>query len=160
MAEQVKSFEEYCRETFDPKKIFEKPEVFKGYVAISATQYILGPSCANYFAELGMETIKVELPRRGEPMRHTTPYNEPFLYPLSKWLPDKGTGLGFFGANHNEYFLSVDFHKPEGVEIMHRLQSKADIQADNYRPGTFDRWGIGYRQATKINPRLIYIWMG
>ena len=65
MAEQVKSFEEYCRETFDPKKVFEKPEVFKGYMCISATQYILGPSCANYFAELGMETIKVELPRRG-----------------------------------------------------------------------------------------------
>ena len=157
---EVKSFEEYCRETFDAKKIFDKPEAFKGYVAISTTQYILGPSCANYFAELGMETIKIELPRRGEPMRHTTPYNEPFLYPLSKQLPDKGTGLGFFGANHNEYFLSVDFHKPEGVEIVHRIQAKADIQAENYRPGTFDRWGIGYRQAAKINPRMIYIWMG
>ncbi|HSB71424.1 MAG TPA: CoA transferase [Candidatus Methylomirabilis sp.] len=160
MADQRTSFEEYCRDVFDPKKIFEKPEVFKGYVAISATQYILGPSCANYFAEMGMETIKVELPRRGEPMRHTTPYNEPFLYPLSKQMPDKGTGLGFFGANHNEYFLSVDFHKPEGVEIMHRLHAKADVQCENYRPGTFDRWGIGYRQAAKINPRLIYVWMG
>ena len=52
---EVKSFEEYCRETFDVKKIFEKPEAFKGYVAISTTQYILGPSCANYFAELGMD---------------------------------------------------------------------------------------------------------
>jgi len=154
------SFEEYCRTVFDAKKIFEKPEAFKGYVAISTTQYILGPSCANYFAELGMETIKIELPRRGEPMRHTTPYNEPFLYPLSRWMPDKGTGLGFFGANHNEYFLAVDFHKPEGVEIVHRIQAKTDIQAENYRPGTFDRWGIGYRQAAKINPRMIYIWMG
>ena len=101
MAETHQSFEEYCRTVFDAKKIFEKPEAFKGYVAMSTTQYILGPSCANYFAELGVETIKIELPRRGEPMRHTTPYNEPFLYPLSKQMPDKGTGLGFFGANHN-----------------------------------------------------------
>ncbi len=160
MADQVKSFEEYCRETFDAKKIFEKPEAFKGYVAMSMTQYILGPSCANYFAELGMETIKIELPRRGEPMRHTTPYNEPFLYPLSKQMPDKGTGLGFFGANHNEYFLSVDFHKPEGVEIVKRIAAKADVAAENYRPGTFDRWGIGYRQLAQVNPRLVYIWMG
>ena len=65
MAEQAKSFEEYCRTVFDAKKIFDKPEAFKGYVAISATQYILGPSCANYFAELGMETIKIELPQIG-----------------------------------------------------------------------------------------------
>jgi crotonobetainyl-CoA:carnitine CoA-transferase CaiB-like acyl-CoA transferase len=109
------SFEEYCRDVFDPKKVFTKPEPLKGYRFLSMTQYILGPSCANYLAELGAEVIKIELPRRGEPMRHTTPFNEPLLYPLSKWLPDKGTGLGFFGANHNEYFLSVDFHKPEGL---------------------------------------------
>ncbi len=154
------SFEEYCRTVFDPKRVFEKPEALSGYVVLSCTQYILGPSCANYFAELGATTIKIELPRRGEPMRHTTPYNEPLLYPLSKWLPNKGTGLGFFGANHNEYFISVDFHKPEGQEIVKMLAAKADIMVENYRPGTFERWGIGYRQLSQINPRLIYIWLG
>jgi crotonobetainyl-CoA:carnitine CoA-transferase CaiB-like acyl-CoA transferase len=160
MAETVQSFEEYCRDVFDPAKVFAKAEAFAGHVCMSMTQYILGPSCASYFAELGFETIKIELPRRGEPMRHTTPYNEPFLYPLSKWFPDKGTGLGFFGANHNEYFLSVDFHKPEGQEIVRRIAAKADVACENYRPGTFDRWGIGYRQLGQINPRLVYIWMG
>src|SRR2546422_759045 len=112
------TFEEYCRSVFDPKKVFSKPEPLKGTRFLSCTQYILGPSCANYLAELGAEVIKIELPRRGEPMRHTTPFNEPKLYPLSKWMPEMGTGLGFFGANHNEYFLAVDFHKPEGQEIV------------------------------------------
>src|SRR5947208_4216844 len=93
------SFEEYCRETFDPKTAFGKPEVLKGYRVLSCTQYILGPSCASYLGELGAEVIKIELPRRGEPMRHTTPFNEPLLYPLSRWAPENGTGLGFFGAN-------------------------------------------------------------
>jgi len=154
------SFEEFCRETFDYKKAFGKPEALKGVRVLSVTQYILGPSSANYLAELGAEVIKIELPRRGEPMRHTTPFNEPFLYPLSRWQPDKGTGLGFFGANNNEYFLSLDFHRKEAQEIMYRLAAKADIVCENYRPGTFDRWGIGYRQLSKINPRLIYQWMG
>src|SRR6266581_474240 len=103
------TFEDFCRETFDFKKAFGKPEALKGYRVLSCTQYILGPSCASYLAELGAEVIKIEAPRRGEAMRHTTPFNEPFLYPLSKWVPERGTGLGFFGANFNEEFVSLDF---------------------------------------------------
>jgi crotonobetainyl-CoA:carnitine CoA-transferase CaiB-like acyl-CoA transferase len=159
MAETL-SFEEFCRDVFDPKKIFSKPEPLKGTRFLSCTQYILGPSCANYLAELGAEVIKIELPRRGEPMRHTTPFNEPKLYPLSKQMPEMGTGLGFYGANHNEYFLSVDFHKPEGQAIVKMLASKCDGVVENYRAGTFDRWGIGYRQLSQINPRIIYQWLG
>ena len=154
------TFEDFCRSVFNIKDTFHKPEVLKGIRAISTTQYILGPSCAAYLAELGAETIKVELPKRGEPMRHTTPFNEPFLYPLSRWMPDKGTGLGFFGANPNEYFLSLDFHKPEAIQIMKRLAAKTDVFAENYRAGTFDRWGIGARQHMQVNPRVIYQWMG
>ena len=121
------TFEDFCRSVFNTKDTFHKPEVLKGIRAISTTQYILGPSCAAYLAELGAETIKVELPKRGEPMRHTTPFNEPFLYPLSRWMPEKGTGLGFFGANPNELFLSLDFHKPEAIQIMKRLAAKTDV---------------------------------
>jgi crotonobetainyl-CoA:carnitine CoA-transferase CaiB-like acyl-CoA transferase len=159
-ATQTKSFEEFCRETFDPRKEFSKPEALKGYRVLSCTQYILGPSCASYLAELGAEVIKIEAPRRGEAMRHTTPFNEPFLYPLSRWVPERGTGLGFVGANPNEYFISVDFHRPEGQSIVKKLAAKADVMVENYRPGTFDRWGIGYRQLKEINPRLVYCWLG
>src|SRR5207302_4008902 len=73
------TFEEFCHETFDFKKAFGKPEALKGCRVLSCTQYILGPSCASYLAELGAEVIKIEAPRRGEAMRHTTPFNEPFL---------------------------------------------------------------------------------
>lgn len=154
------SFEEFCRKTFDPKGEFAKPEALKGIRVLSATQYILGPSCASYLAELGAEVIKIEAPRRGEAMRHTTPFNEPFLYPLSKYVPERGTGLGFLGANPNEYFCSVDFHRPEGQNIVKKLAAKSDVFVENYRPGTFDRWTIGYRQLSAINPRLVYQWLG
>jgi len=153
-------FEDFCRSVFDPKKEFSKPEALKGVRVLSCTQYILGPSCASYLAELGAEVIKVEAPRRGEAMRHTTPFNEPFLYPLSKWVPERGTGLGFLGANPNEYFCSIDFHRPEGQALLKKLVAKSDVFVENYRPGTFDRWGIGYRQLKEINPRLVYCWLG
>src|SRR6266540_7310997 len=57
-------FETYCQELFDHKTAFGKPEVLKGYRVLSCTQYILGPSCASYLAELGAEVIKIEAPRR------------------------------------------------------------------------------------------------
>ncbi len=154
------SFEEFCRKTFDPKGEFAKPEALKGIRVLSCTQYILGPSCASYLAELGAEVIKIEAPRRGEAMRHTTPFNEPFLYPLSKYVPERGTGLGFLGANPNEYFCSIDFHRPEGQSLVKKLAAKSDVFVENYRPGTFDRWNIGYRQLSAINPRLVYQWLG
>ena len=153
-------FEDYCRKLFNPKSEFSKPEALKGLRVLSCTQYILGPSCASYLAELGAEVIKIEAPRRGEAMRHTTPFNEPFLYPLSKYIPERGTGLGFVGANPNEYFISVDFHRPEGQSIVKKLAAKSDVFVENYRPGTFDRWGLGYRQLKEINPRLVYCWLG
>ena len=69
-------------------------------------------------------------------------------------------GVGFVGANTNEYFVSIDFHRPEGQELVKKLAAKSDVFVENYRPGTFDRWGIGYRQLKEINPRLIYCWLG
>ncbi|HEV8539895.1 MAG TPA: CoA transferase, partial [Nitrospiraceae bacterium] len=120
-------FETYCQKLFDYKTAFGKPEVLKGYRVLSCTQYILGPSCASYLGELGAEVIKIEAPRRGEPMRHTTPFNEPLLYPLSRWAPEAGTGLGFFGANFNEEFVSLDFHRPEAREAMLQLAAKSDV---------------------------------
>src|SRR6202142_852218 len=124
---QRQSFEEYCREAFNPKKEFSKPEVLKGSRELSATQYILGPCCASYLAELGAEVIKIEAPRRGEAMRHTTPFNEPFLYPLSKWVPERGTGLVFVGAIPNEYFSTIDFHRKEGQDLVKKLAAKSDV---------------------------------
>lgn len=154
------SFEDYCREVFDPNKLFDKPEPLKGYRVIDCTQYILGPSCGSYLAELGAEVIKFEMPRRGEPMRHTTPWNERSLYPLSRWMPDRGTGFGFVGANFNKYHVTMDFHREEAQEVFRKLATKSDIMIENFRPGTFDRWGIGARQVREANPDLIYCWMG
>src|SRR5712692_8534578 len=120
-------FEEFCRETFDFKKAFGKPEALKGYRVLSCTQYILGSSCASYLAELGADGIKIEAPRRGEAMRQTTPFNEPFLYPLSRWVPERGTGLGCHSANAIAYFISLDFHRPDGQAILKKLAAKSDV---------------------------------
>src|SRR2546425_12965954 len=84
---------------------------------------------------------------RRPPRSTLFPYTTLFRsYPLSRWVPERGTGLGFLGANPNEYFISCDFHRPEGQAIVKKLAAKSDVVVENYRPGTFERWGIGYRQ--------------
>ncbi|MGD0828775.1 MAG: CoA transferase, partial [Desulfobaccales bacterium] len=110
-------FEEYCKTIFNKDTLFEKPEALKGYRGLSCTQYILGPAAAAYLGELGAEVIKIEVPRLGEPMRHCSPYNESWFYPVSRWNPGRGTSPAFQGANHNEYFVTLDYRKPEAKEI-------------------------------------------
>jgi len=84
-------FEDYCKTIFNKDALFDKPEALNGYRVLSCTQYILGPCAAAYLGELGAEVIKIEVPRLGEPMRHCSPYNETWFYPVSRWNPGRGT---------------------------------------------------------------------
>jgi len=153
-------FEEYCRKIFDPKKIWDKPEALKGWRHLSQTMYILSPHVGATLAEYGAEVIKFEMPKLADPMRHTSPFNEAYLWPETDHRPMVGTGWGFLQANANKYFVTIDYHAPEAREIVEDLWRISDSLAECYRPGTFYRWGIGYPQVMEVNPRLIYIWLG
>jgi crotonobetainyl-CoA:carnitine CoA-transferase CaiB-like acyl-CoA transferase len=153
-------FEEFCRKVFDPKQKFDKPEALKGWRHLSMTMYILSPHVGATLGEWGAEVIKIEMPRLADPMRHTSPFNEAYVYPLTDERPFTGTGLGFFQANRNKLFITLDYHHPEAKTIVHDLWKISDSLAECYRPGTFNRWGIGYPQVLEVNPRLIYCWLG
>jgi len=97
-------YEEYCRKAFDPGNEWAKPEALKGIRWLSCTMYIFTPHSAANLAELGADVIKIEIPRMGDAMRHTSPFNEAYLYPLHDTRPMTGTGFGFLNANSNERF--------------------------------------------------------
>ncbi len=69
--------------------------------------------------------------------------------------PDEETG-----GPRNEYFISVNFHTPEGQEIVKKLAAKSDVVVEDYPQGTFDSWNTSYRQLSEINPRLVYCRLG
>ena len=58
--------------------------------------------------------------------------------------------------NHNKYHIGIDIRKPEGGELLRRLVRMSDILVENFRPGTMDKWGVGYRELKEVNPGLIY----
>lgn len=153
-------FEEYCRKVFDPGNEFEKPVALSGVRWMSCTMYIFTPHAVSNLAELGAEVVKIEMPRMGDPMKHTSPFNECYYYPLHDERPMTGQGIGCVNANVNEYFITMDYHREEMKEPFYRLVRMSDGLTECYRPGTFDRWKQSYRYLMEINPRFIYVWGG
>ena len=160
LEEMKMPFEEYCRKAFDPGNEMTKPASLKGIRWLSTTMYIFTPHSTANLAELGAEVIKVEMPRMGDPMRHTSPFNEAYLYPLHDTRPMTGTGYGFLNANINEYYITLDYHVPESKRVFYDLVKLSDGLTECYRHGTFDRWKQGYRHVMEMNPRFIYVWGG
>lgn len=137
----------WTNKEFDVSKIFSKPEALKGIRILELCTLILGPAVPDYLGEFGAEVIKVELPGAGDTMRSVTPYG-------TFW---KNASIGQMPQNHNKYHLALDVRTSQGAEIFRRLAQRSDVVVENLRAGTMDRWGIGYKQLSEVNPRVIYI---
>ena len=100
---------------------------------------VMGPSCSLVFADLGADVIKVE-PLEGERTRQTV-----------------GFGAGMFPTyNRNKRSLSLDLKSEAGKTILRKLVTQADVLMENFGYGTLDRLGFGYKELSKLNPRIVY----
>jgi formyl-CoA transferase len=105
---------------------------------------IAGPYCARLLAEFGARVVKVETPGEGDPLR--------------KWrkLHD-GNSLWWYAQARNKKSVAINLKAPEGQEIVRKLAADADIVVENFRPGTLEKWNLGYERLAKDNPRLIMV---
>lgn len=105
---------------------------------------IAGPLAATQLADFGADVIKIEMPAIGDSMRH--------------WAPMKdGRSLWWKVIGRNKRLITLALSKPRGQELFKRLVSTTDILIENFRPGTFERWGLGFSELSKINPRLVML---
>jgi crotonobetainyl-CoA:carnitine CoA-transferase CaiB-like acyl-CoA transferase len=116
----------------------------KGLRVIDAGTMIAGPLAATQLADFGAEVIKVELPGAGDSMRHWAPMKE-------------GRSLWWKVIARNKRLVTLTLSKPRGQELFRELVKTADIVIENYRPGTFERWGLGYKDLAETNPRLVMV---
>ncbi len=137
---------DWTGELFSVAKIFDKPEALKGIRVLELCTRVFGPVTADLLADFGAEVIKIELPGVGDLMRYVAPRG--FFW--------KNVSPAFTHMNHNKYHVGIDIRKTAGADLLRRLVAKSDILVENFRPGTMDRWGVGYRQLKEINPGLIY----
>ncbi|MBV9996083.1 MAG: CoA transferase [Caulobacteraceae bacterium] len=104
---------------------------------------IAGPFCGQILADFGADVIKLEDPRAGDPMRQ---WGRSLPKGLSPWWPVIGRGKRSVG---------VDLRKPEGQALARDLIGAADVVVENFRPGTLEKWGLGYEALAKHNPGLV-----
>jgi len=118
-----------------------------GVRVIDATTSWAGPMCACILADLGADVIKVEA-REGEVSRRIPPA-----------LPghDKQIGYAQATVNRNKRSLTLDLRRDEGREIFLKLATRSDIIVQNFRPGTFTKWGVGYDHVRAVKPDIIYV---
>ncbi len=115
-----------------------------GFRVIDLTRVLGGPYCTQILADNGAEVIKVE-PPQGDEVRDWGP---PFKGGLSAY---------FAGVNRNKRAVGLDLRTSEGQEVLFRLLEDADVMIDNFKPGSLERWGIGYEDVLQERfPRLIY----
>lgn len=122
----------------------------EGVRVLDVTRIIYGPWAATLLALLGAEVIHVEMPKSGDTLIRLVSPGGVFPRNLSP---------GMMCCNANKYFVAIDMRREEGRELIRKLAARCDVLMENFKPGTFDRWGIGYRQLSEINPRLIYVSM-
>ncbi len=106
---------------------------------------LAGPFCGQLLGDLGAEVIKIEPPGQGDPMRtwgRQKP-GEPSL-----WWPVIG---------RNKKAITLDLRQADGQRLLLELAAKADFLIENFRPGTLEKWNLGWEQLHAVNPRLIMI---
>jgi crotonobetainyl-CoA:carnitine CoA-transferase CaiB-like acyl-CoA transferase len=106
-----------------------------------------GPWCTTLLGDMGADVIKIEKPGRGDSIRYAD---------RSGRLPPEIGGLNFQGLNRNKRGLTIDIGTEQGVALVKRLATKADVVVENFRPGVMDRHQIGYAHLREVNPRIIY----
>ena len=115
----------------------------KDLVVIEMGTLIAGPFAGQILGDFGARVIKIEDPKTGDPMRQ---WGRSLPQGLSPWWPVIG---------RNKQSVGLDLRTPEGRAIAGDLIAKADILIENFRPGTMEKWGIGYEALSAINPGLI-----
>ncbi|NYT81107.1 CoA transferase [Alcaligenaceae bacterium] len=118
---------------------------------LDLSRVLAGPWSSQILADLGADVIKVERPGRGDDTRAWGP---PFLKRADGSNTEEG---GYFvAANRGKRSITLDLQTPEGQEIVKKLAVECDVVIENYKVGTLDRLGLGYKDLSAINPGLIY----
>ena len=115
----------------------------KGLRVIEMGTLIAGPFCGQILGDFGADVIKIEDPKVGDPMRQ---WGRSLPKGLSPWWPVIG---------RNKKSVGLNLRTPEGRAIAETLIDGADVLIENFRPGTMEKWGMGYEALAARNPRLI-----
>jgi formyl-CoA transferase len=127
-----------------PSALPLQAQALAGVRVVEMGQLIAGPFVGKTLGEFGADVIKVEPPLNGDPLR--------------QWrLIEGGTSLWWQVQSRNKQSLALDVRTAQGQEIARRLIGECDVLIENFRPGTMEKWGLGWEVLQAINPGLIML---
>lgn len=114
-----------------------------GYRVLEIGSTVAGPFCGRMLADFGAEVIKVE-PAEGDPVRT---------------MGKQVDGHSLYAASifRNKRLISIDLHREEGRSLVRDLAARCDVLVENFKPGTLEKWGLGWEDLSPLNPRLIMV---
>jgi len=119
-------------------------QILEGIRVLELGQLIAGPFAAKTLADFGAHVIKVEPPGQGDPLR--------------KWrMLHEGTSVWWEAQSRNKESICIDLRQAEGQALVRKLAAQADVLVENFRPGTLEKWGLGWDVLHADNPRLIML---
>ncbi|WYX32740.1 CaiB/BaiF CoA-transferase family protein [Achromobacter denitrificans] len=117
----------------------------QGIRVLDIATFVAAPFCGTILADFGAEVIKIEQPDSGDSLRK-------FGTPT-----ECGDSLVWLSEARNKETITLDLRRPEGAEMFRALVAKADVVLENFRPGTLEKWGLGFEALRRINPGLVML---
>jgi len=114
----------------------------EGVTVIDTATLFAGPLAATLLGDLGADVVKVEHPVLGDPARHHGESKD-------------GVGLWWKMLSRNKKAVTLNLGRPDGRDVFLRLVAGADVVIENFRPGTFERWGVSYAELAERNPGIV-----
>ena len=115
----------------------------KNLLVLDLTRVLVGPYCTMMLSDLGARVIKVEAPEVGDDSRKFGPFIENY-------------SAYFMSLNRGKESIALNLKNTDDKKIFEKILSKADILVENFKPGTLEKWGYGWKDVCKKYPKLIY----
>jgi crotonobetainyl-CoA:carnitine CoA-transferase CaiB-like acyl-CoA transferase len=116
-----------------------------GIRVLDIATFVAAPFCGTLMAEFGAEVIKIEQPGEGDSLRRFGTECE------------CGDSLVWLSEARNKKSVTLDLRKPQGAQLFRRLVAQSDVVLENFRPGTMEKWGLGYESIAEMNARVVML---
>jgi crotonobetainyl-CoA:carnitine CoA-transferase CaiB-like acyl-CoA transferase len=117
-----------------------------GIRVLDAATFIAAPYCATILGEFGADVVKIEQPGTGDPFRRFGTATE-----------REDSTLAWLSEARNKKSITLNLRAPDGAALFKRLVSVSDVVCENFRPGTMEKWGLGWEDLKAVNPNLIML---
>jgi CoA:oxalate CoA-transferase len=115
----------------------------KNLLVVDLTRVLVGPYCTMILSDLGARVIKIEAPEIGDDSRKFGPFIENY-------------SAYFMSLNRGKESIALNLKNDDDKKIFEKILAKADILVENFKPGTLEKWGYGWKEVSKKYPKLIY----